>query len=269
MMETVLTTDKSKYGENLKFVLEQMPSVCSGYMDKVKKFGKDTYAGAFESFQKEKFAFFNALKSVSDCVDGEEAESVFQQIADALVKEQKKEIEAVIKKNEKATVQMNKNMFMAVYFLPAVKELHSKNADLLADRICREWGKNFKNSNIKASDYQSIVSGFKKKLCYITTAVCQNLQKGEDCEELQLIRDFRDGYLSSTEDGREWIVEYYDIAPTLVKRIAKDAEAQAKYIWLWNYYIAPCVVFIKDGKYEDCKERYCEMVERLKREYIK
>ena len=163
---------------------------------------------------------------------------------------------------------MDKNMFMAVYVLPSIKEIRGSRANELAEVICKEWGSSFKDSNIIASDYDSIVQGFKRKLCYVTTAVCQNLNKGENCEELRLIKEFRDGYLASTQEGAALIEEYYDIAPTLVKRIAKDADAQAKYIWLWNTYLAPCVAFIKAGRQEECKETYCGMMEELRKEYM-
>lgn len=159
-------------------------------------------------------------------------------------------------------------MFMVIYVLPAIKEIQDEKADRLADVICEEWRKTFKDSNISASDYDTIMQGFKRKLCYVTTAVCQNLNKGENCEELRLIKEFRDGYLSSTEEGQALIEEYYDIAPTLVKRIARDAGAQEKYIWLWNTYLAPCVAYIKSGQPENCKKTYCDMMDVLRKEYM-
>ena len=65
-------------------------------------------------------------------------------------REQEAALAQVKKKNEKFTVQMDKNMFMAVYVLPSIKEIGGKKADELADAICKEWGKSFKDSNIIA-----------------------------------------------------------------------------------------------------------------------
>ena len=262
--------DAGKCYENLNFVLEHAGAACRDYSAKVRAFRKDSYHELFERYKEENYAFYPAIKLVLDNApdDAESFDGICHQIAGGFIRTQEAELEQVKKKNEKFTVQMDKNMFMAVYVLPSVKEIGGTRADELAEAICKEWGKSFKDSNIIASDYDSIVKGFKRKLCYVTTAVCQNLNKGEDCEELRLIKEFRDGYLSATKEGQALIGEYYDIAPTLVKRIAKDAEAEAKYIWLWDHYLAPCVAFIRAGAQEECKETYCEMMEELRKEYM-
>ncbi len=263
-------TDAGKCYENLNFVLEHVGAACKDYSQRVRAFKKDSYHELFERYKEENYAFYTAVKIVLDNAPDsvESLDGIYHQIASGFIREQEAKLEQVKKKNEKFTVQMDKNMFMAVYVLPSIKEIGGKKADELAEAICKEWGESFKDSNIIASDYDSIVQGFKRKLCYVTTAVCQNLNKGEDCEALRLIKEFRDVYLSEAEGGPEMIEEYYDIAPTLVKRIAKDAEAQAKYVWLWNTYLAPCVEYIKSGRMEPCKETYCHMMEELKREYM-
>lgn len=260
--------DAGKCYENLNFILEHAGAACKEYSAKVKAFRKDSYHELFERYKEENYAFYTAVKLVLDYASEESLDGIYHQIAGAFIQEQEAALEQVKKKNEKFTVQMDKNMFMAVYVLPSIKEIRGSRANELAEVICKEWGSSFKDSNIIASDYDSIVQGFKRKLCYVTTAVCQNLNKGENCEELRLIKEFRDGYLASTQEGAALIEEYYDIAPTLVKRIAKDADAQAKYIWLWNTYLAPCVAFIKAGRQEECKETYCGMMEELRKEYM-
>lgn len=261
-------SDVGKCFENLNFVLEHAASACKEYAAKVRAFKKDSYHELFERYKEENYAFYTAIKLVLDNAPSDSLDGIYRQIAGGFIRVQKEELEQVKKKNEKFSVQMDKNMFMAVYVLPSIKEIRGDRADELAEVICGEWGSSFKDSNILASDYDSIVQGFKRKLCYVTTAVCQNLNRGEDCEELRLIKDFRDNYLSSTREGRALIEEYYDIAPTLVKRIAKDAGAQAKYVWLWNNYLAPCVSYIKAGLQENCKETYCNMIEMLRKEYM-
>lgn len=264
------SADAGKCYENLNFVLEHAGAACKDYSERVRAFRKDSYHGLFERYKEENYAFYTAVKIVLDNApdDAESLDGIYHQIASGFIREQEAELARVKKKNERFSVQMDKNMFMAVYVLPSIKEIGGPKADELAEAICKEWGESFKDSNIIASDYDSIVQGFKRKLCYVTTAVCQNLNKGENCEELRLIKEFRDSYLSETEGGPELIEEYYDIAPTLVKRIARDAEAEAKYIWLWNTYLAPCVAYIKSGQMETCRETYCHMMEELKKEYM-
>lgn len=262
------SADPAKCRENLQFVLSHAGAVCKDCTDKVRAFKKTTYPGLFEQHNRENYAFYTAVESVLNSAAAEELDGIYSQIADAFIREQKQMIDHARKKNEKFSLQMDKNMFMVIYVLPSIKKLRDAKADKLAEVICEEWRRAFKDSNISPADYDSINGGFKRKLCYVTTAVCRNLNKGEDCEELRLIKGFRDGYLSSTKEGRAMIEEYYDIAPTLVKRIDKDVEAQAKYLWLWNTYLAPCIDYIKRGLQEDCRETYCNMIEELKVEYM-
>ena len=260
--------DLAKCRENLQFVLSHADTVFRDYAEKVRAFKKSSYPGLFESHKAENYAFYTAVRLVLENASPEELEDIYRQISGAFIKKHEQALLQARKKNEKFSLQMDKNMFMVIYVLPSLKEMRDVKADTLADVICEEWGKAFKDSNISAADYQSINGGFKRKLCYVTTAVCLNLNKGEDCEELRLIKGFRDNYLSSTEEGRRLIEEYYDIAPTLVKRIDRDAEAQAKYLWLWNTYLAPCVAYIKREELENCKKTYCSMMEKLRAEYM-
>lgn len=254
--------------ENLQFVLSHAGAVCQDYSEKVKAFKRNSYHTLFEEHKAENYAFYTSVKRTLDNAAQEKVEEICGQIADAFIAAHEQALEQAGKKNERFALQMDKNMFMVIYVIPSIKEIRSARADRLADVICERWRKAFKDSNIMPSDYDSIMQGFRRKLCYVTTAVCQNLNKGTDCEELRLIKEFRDGYLAATKEGQELIDEYYDIAPTLVKRIAKDAGAQEKYVWLWNTYLAPCVAYIKSGEPEHCRETYCDMMEKLREEYM-
>lgn len=254
--------------ENLQFVLSHVSNIYRDYQTYVKAFNRNSYPGAYERHKEENHAFYHSLKlTLDDAAEGE-LDDICAQIADAFIKEQESALSQMQKKNEKATLQMEKNMFTVIYVLPAIKEIQGDRADKLADIICEAWRKAFKDSNISAANYENIMGGFKNKLCYVTTAVCMNLEKGTDCEELRLIKEFRDGYLSSTKEGQAMIEEYYDIAPTLVKRIERDKDAHEKYADLWNTYLSPCVEHIKNGQPETCKEIYCGMMEELRETYM-
>lgn len=262
------SANPAKCQENLQFVLEHVGAVYRDYEQKVRTFKRDTYHNLFELHKEENYAFYTSIKRTLDNAAEEELEEIYHQIAQAFTREQEEALGQIRKKNNRISLQMDKNMFLVIYVLPSIKEIQDSKADRLAEVICENWRKSFKDSNISPASYDTIAQGFKRKLCYVTTAVCLNLNKGEDCEELRLIKEFRDGYLSSTKEGQALIEEYYDIAPTLVKRIEKDAEAHEKYMWLWNTYLAPCVAYIKSGQPESCKETYCNMMEELREEYM-
>ena len=70
------------------------------------------------------------------------------------------------------------------------------------------------------------------------------------------------------EDGEQIIREYYNIAPTIVKRIDKENEPEKRYRYLWEHYLKFCVAMIEAGKYEECREKYEQMVEELRKQYI-
>lgn len=100
----------------------------------------------------------------------------------------------------------------------------------------------------------------RKKGCYLTTAVCEYLGKPDNCQELQTLRHFRDGWLSEQPEGKALIERYYDTAPAIV-RAMKASPQYAQYCSrLWEEYIQPCLRFIAAGDNKSCKEHYVAMV---------
>ncbi len=96
--------------------------------------------------------------------------------------------------------------------------------------------------------------------CFITTAVCDFYGKTDDCEELTLLRMYRDTWLKEQEDGVALITEYYNNAPYIVRALNSSAR-YAKYCEiLMEEYIKPCVEMIKSGEYQECKNHYIDMV---------
>lgn len=104
--------------------------------------------------------------------------------------------------------------------------------------------------------------------CFITTAVCQNFGKADDCCELTAFRNFRDGWLMNQSDGKNLIAEYYDTAPKIVAKIDSLANAAEIYKSIWEKYLKPCLKFIEGGDNLSCKNKYIEMVENLKKKFF-
>lgn len=103
--------------------------------------------------------------------------------------------------------------------------------------------------------------------CFITTAVCGSLNKPDDCEELTILRSYRDNWLRKQPGGEEIVQEYYRIAPTIVSNIDKEDNHSSVYLDLLHNSIQPCIEDIKKGDYEKCKERYMDMVLNLKKKF--
>ena len=101
--------------------------------------------------------------------------------------------------------------------------------------------------------------------CFITTAVCQTFGKPDDCYELTMFRRFRDMWLSKQPDGKSLISEYYAVAPAIVENIDGAADAEHVYQKIWELYLNPCLHYLENEQYEDCKNLYVDMVTRLKK----
>lgn len=118
------------------------------------------------------------------------------------------------------------------------------------------------NRYVDCADYKNA------SRCFITTAVCLTLGKPDNCEELTLMRSFRDEWLREQPDGVKRIEEYYRIAPTIVAEIDKLPECLTIYADIYKQYILPCVENARNKKYMKCDEIYTDMVNALKRLYI-
>ena len=104
---------------------------------------------------------------------------------------------------------------------------------------------------INQSQQETIKYAAKKQAqsggCFITTAICLNDAKADDCDELQTLRKFRDEVLATNIFGQELIAEYYTIAPLIVEAIDKMENANSVYVFLRDVYLIPAVASAKSG----------------------
>ena len=114
---------------------------------------------------------------------------------------------------------------------------------------------------IDCSDYKNA------SRCFITTAVCLDMGKSDNCLELSLMREFRDHWLIHQEWGRCLIDQYYAVAPDIVKAIDADPNRMEVYRDLYNHYIRPCVKCIVRHDFVECEAIYADMVESLEEKY--
>ena len=91
-------------------------------------------------------------------------------------------------------------------------------------------------------------------ICYLTTACCEHKGLPDDCEELTVLRKFRDSYVA-----KELVQEYYRLAPAIVERI-KDKPPVLDYV---HATVQLCVKDIKAGRFELALNKYKNMVVQL------
>ncbi len=247
--------------------IEGMPKLldcCGG--DPMPHFKKKTYAAEFRRMYQEHLVTLDAVENCYNTVI--DKEQCLKNMADALVEYAYEKVAACKSRNRKDRAMMDLSLTMAVFVLPIVLEFHGNSSKPLADRLVASWKEKFPKSSLQAAEFSYIEQGFHKKFCYITTAVCETYGKSDDCYELTLLRDYRDTYLSGLPGGDELVRQYYDIAPSIVKHIGQRENAHEIYRSIWEQYLAPCITMIEEGRLEECRSRYEEMVHTLGEKYF-
>lgn len=89
--------------------------------------------------------------------------------------------------------------------------------------------------------------------CYITTACMVNYQDkfDDNSYELEMLRDFRDRYVS-VED----INHYYEVAPLIVDVIMQTPNSRIIFQYLYDNLIVPCVSAIEEKDYDFAYNKY-------------
>lgn len=96
--------------------------------------------------------------------------------------------------------------------------------------------------------------------CFITTAICKDKGLPDDCDDLKLLRNFRDNVLIKTHEGRVAVKTYYLVAPEIVECIDHRNNASEIYKVLNDAYLQPAIRLIKFGDNNAAFEMYKAMV---------
>ena len=228
------------------------------------EFHKSSYEKYMESL---KSKYEDLLEETALCCD--RTEDGLERIAGCILEYVCGELEKISSRRKRELKALDYKMNMVSYFVPLIGEIPSLQAGSLTERMVELWNEKMPEYKIGHSTYESIKGGFKKGIfCYITTAVCRSMDKPDDCYELTTLRRYRDGYLADTKEGSEIIREYYNIAPTIVKRIDRQDNSDGIYRKIWEDYLNPCIRLIEEGRNDDCKELYIRMVRSLEKKYL-
>lgn len=222
----------------------------------------DVFKAYYETHRPTLEAIENGYNTVVD------KEQFLTNMAYALADAAKESIDKKPKKSQRENLLMDYNFCLAVYIYPAILEFRGASTEILVQKVGEAWKDRFPRSNVQPAGYEQINAGFKRKFCYITTAVCRTFGKPDDCYELNCFRNYRDEYLMSSEEGEEAVRTYYDLAPTIVKHIDRKENAGEIYRNIWDVYLNPCLRMIEQKQYPECQELYTRMVRNLQKEYF-
>lgn len=219
-----------------------------------------------KTFEKLYARYQEVFTTIQEAVDtAEDKEKIIKEIA-AYIPEHVEEKSAALSKRKKEVLFVDYNMKLATFILPMLNRTESGEG--ISEALLESWNQKFDQS-MKNAGYEQIESGFKQRLCYITTAVCKNQNKPDDCYELQMLRAYRDDYLIGECHEDALIEAYYRVAPAIVESIDALAENSQIYKDILETYIQPCISYIEAGQKEACKQLYIEMVHTLQEKYLK
>ena len=111
----------------------------------------------------------------------------------------------------------------------------------------------------EASDYVQ-AAGYDPGGCFITEAVMSTSGQGDNAEELQVLRGFRDTVLMASPQGQEMVNEYYAIAPVVVEAVAARPDGVKIFQDLKAQFIDPAVAAVKAGDNEQALQIYAQMI---------
>ncbi len=264
-----LRTEKVPSAEDLQaaaYYHNHVLEVITNHMDIEKQLTKNGYAPAIEAYAEANIKTFEALNTAwqAGALTLEDAAADFlDQLEAKWTSEASGKRKTVLQETDKFTI--------AVFLVPMVRTLELPCCDPFCTVFHDLWLQRYPKSNWEIGDFETINSGFKKKafgLCFITTAVCLQSGKPDDCEELTAFRQFRDGYLRACPDGLDLIDEYYATAPQIVLQIERTEDPASRYAEIRNQWLEPCFADLQAGDLRQCKARYTAMVQQLQKEYL-
>ncbi len=250
--------------------MEETQKKLEEFFDEMVKSMKYFKKKSYEQFFKDTYTKYRDLiTSLPALCEGEEekAKEALEELAAAIpMYARSKFLDVPKRKREPAGIDYN--MAMAVYVVPMLVYQHDPVNERIAGRMVEIWNESqVTGLPLQKSDYEQIAGGFRKGLCYITTAVCEYQKKADNCRELTTLRNYRDQYLMRSEEGRAMVEEYYEIAPVLVLSIGMQKDPGKIYEEICQDYLRPCVEYAEKEENEKCRDLYADMVGSLRQRF--
>ncbi len=109
-------------------------------------------------------------------------------------------------------------------------------------------------------------SRFPDKGCFLTSACIKAKGLPDDCEELTVLRRYRDEILMYQKGGAAAISEYYRIAPGIILSINSREDADEIWDRVYGEMILPCAALIREERYREAFSLYFRYTVRLAEE---
>ena len=228
----------------------------------VNNFNKKNYGSSFYSYKRQREDTYQAMERYL-LANPQRREELLEEFTDRFLSDWA----ALHEKRRGEAAAFSDKMTLALFEVPAILAMELNcgwdYVNLLQKKFVEKYPKNV----FQPGTYEELAAGFeRKKLCFITTAVCEFEGKPDDCAELTAFRGFRDGWLKE-HGGEALIEEYYEIAPAIVTAIDYCDDRETQYDRIRNDYLIPCYEALQKNNPMLCRQKYTEMVKTLKKTY--
>lgn len=254
--------------DDFAFVNEHLIDAVSYHENYFKYFTKKKYDSSFYTFKRDIAPTYDAMERYI-LANPEQRDALMRGFACRFLDDR----EAYHRQNKlwalkKNTLLFDSKLIIALYLVPAIYDMKLSVSEDYIRVLHEEFLRRYPKDTFEPATYEQIAEGFRgRRLCFITTAVCEFEGKADDCEELQAFRSFRDGYLSAQPDGSALIDEYYRIAPLIVTLINYCDDREAVYGTIRKNYLSECYAALGRQELPACKETYVRMVRDLQHKY--
>lgn len=109
--------------------------------------------------------------------------------------------------------------------------------------------------------------GYQPSGCYITTIIVEILGYEDNCEVLNVLRNFRDTTLKTNIDYLPLLFEYDKVGPIICECLKNEKNNYRFCLGLLEHFLIPCVKAIKEEKIEEAINIYQNMVMYLNDEF--
>lgn len=261
-LEALMTEAQAQSSQVLPLLLEALPAMITGYPKTMQNLQPGKFPTYFEGYVAQHLPTLEMVDSILPQDQEGLAREVMQAVAQHLA--------ATKTAATTASAHQDAAKFtLCLVTIPAIRQCAPSQGLPFSQALRQGWLEQFPKSDFQVTDYDTIAQGFqRKKLCFITTAVCGYLGKPDDCPELQQLRSFRDGWLRSQPQGPALIDAYYRLAPGIVTAIDLAGSPDTAYPALWQDHLQPCLAALQAGDNPLCLTLYTRMMDRLGRQYL-
>ena len=142
-------------------MLQGIATIFDNREEMLKRLKKKSYKEHTEQFMEKHGHYFQEMKAY--VTEAEDKETACEEIGESLV-QAVKEAFAGKKGKMNSRTQADLNFFMIYYVFPNVLALEETDGVQIAEGIRKVWAKNFQESNIQYTDYDTLNGSFREKI---------------------------------------------------------------------------------------------------------